>query len=908
MTRHALPSPALRLRRQPLALVGLTVVLLTAVSLGRVQTSAGVSLAATADANFRGSYDLLVRPATDDLRLAATRGLVEQDFLGLNGSGGITMAQLGQIRAQPGVSLAAPIAVVGYVKTLGVGPCVYLQARPSKPTLYRYDLTATTTDGVRPILVQREHADVLVPAAGSKDQVAASRSLSGAATQADGSVNSCFEPLPTVASPVVGVDPPAERQLLGPSASFLDAFSRIEDREHLNVSSIEHAHVPEALFPFGASDARTMATSGPGTTRPVVPVLVSARLSAPLTLSVHVTQQGAPLPAMPAGGTGDPLAALQTAARLAGPGTTDQGTSTLDVTQKLVPFTPVSLELSLPGSGRPAVSDGFGQSNPVFDAQRAQRPAYTTREPRPGSSAPAFSAAPQGFIAGEDDETTPLPAGVAAGQQSYRALVNQPSPFPDFTPTNSYDKPFAFAPIGRFDLSTLELPTNKLDYVPLGVYDQPNTALVADAAGTATATPTPLSPTLNPQGFLTGPPLAITDLLGGQTLRGSAPIDAVRVRLSGITGFNAESRQRLVAAALAIGRHGLHVDVVAGSSPQAVEVYLPQYRGNGPGSDLGWARQEWTTLGATARVASALGGADRALLGLGLALCVVFLGCLQSLRLTTRTRDVALLRAGGLSAARVQRWYLAESGTAVAVLAAVLGLASLALRPGRVAVASWVLVVALVPLFEAAAVAAALRSARRAGGSTGGDEVASLGRRGLRRTVRSPSGYGLRQAVARRTRTVVFVLAGVMSATAAGLAVAVLSDTSRRSGPTLLAADALTRLRPYAIALFAIATVGGVALTATTLSVDLRDRRGELQLLVASGWGARHIRVALRVQRLSVAPAVVPLAVVTALILARGLAPQRTGVAGLSVGVAAVLWLAATSVSTARSSRGAHRS
>lgn len=206
MTRHALPSPALRLRRQPLALLGLTVVLLTAVALGRVQTSAGGSLAATADANFRGSYDVLVRPATDDLRLAATRGLVEQDFLGLTGSGGITVAQLGQIRAQPGVSLAAPIAVVGYVKTLGVGPCVYLQARPSKPTLYRYDLTATTTDGVR-ILVQREHADVLVSAAGSKDQVAASRSLSGAATQADGSVNSCFEPLPTVASPVSGWTP-----------------------------------------------------------------------------------------------------------------------------------------------------------------------------------------------------------------------------------------------------------------------------------------------------------------------------------------------------------------------------------------------------------------------------------------------------------------------------------------------------------------------------------------------------------------------------------------------------------------------------------------------------------------------------------------------------------------------------
>ena len=44
-----------------------------------------------------------------------------------------------------------------------------------------------------------------------------------------------------------------------------------------------------------------------------------------------------------------------------------------------------------------------------------------------------------------------------------------------FTRSNPYDRPFHFGPIGEFDLGALALPSNPLNYVPVGAYDPPDT-------------------------------------------------------------------------------------------------------------------------------------------------------------------------------------------------------------------------------------------------------------------------------------------------------------------------------------------------------------------------------------------------------------------------------------------------
>src|SRR5579864_4137853 len=66
-------------------------------------------------------YDLLVRPAGSQTPLETSEGLVRPNFLS-SGSGGITMQQLAAIRQIPGVDVAAPIAILGYVYWPGTLP------------------------------------------------------------------------------------------------------------------------------------------------------------------------------------------------------------------------------------------------------------------------------------------------------------------------------------------------------------------------------------------------------------------------------------------------------------------------------------------------------------------------------------------------------------------------------------------------------------------------------------------------------------------------------------------------------------------------------------------------------------------------------------------------------------------
>src|ERR1700712_480154 len=64
--------------------------------------------------HFRTAYDVLVRPAGTITPLERTDGLVQQNFLA-GQFGGITMDQYKTIQDAPGVEVAAPLAVYGYV-------------------------------------------------------------------------------------------------------------------------------------------------------------------------------------------------------------------------------------------------------------------------------------------------------------------------------------------------------------------------------------------------------------------------------------------------------------------------------------------------------------------------------------------------------------------------------------------------------------------------------------------------------------------------------------------------------------------------------------------------------------------------------------------------------------------------
>ena len=102
----------------------------------------------TVSAHFRPAYDILVRPAGARSKLESATGTVQPDFLsGIYG--GITMAQYRQIQKISGVSVAAPIAMVGYGFMNAIFPVWLPAADVSRPgrQLYRVNTTWVSAGG-----------------------------------------------------------------------------------------------------------------------------------------------------------------------------------------------------------------------------------------------------------------------------------------------------------------------------------------------------------------------------------------------------------------------------------------------------------------------------------------------------------------------------------------------------------------------------------------------------------------------------------------------------------------------------------------------------------------------------------------------------------------------------------------
>jgi hypothetical protein len=108
-SRAGLPGSVARLRRDRLAIAVVVLIALLAATSAGIHQTATIRVAALVDEHWRGAYDILVRPAGTRLDLEQTNGLVEPNFVGFAGTGGISLDQLAAIRSIREVALAAPI-------------------------------------------------------------------------------------------------------------------------------------------------------------------------------------------------------------------------------------------------------------------------------------------------------------------------------------------------------------------------------------------------------------------------------------------------------------------------------------------------------------------------------------------------------------------------------------------------------------------------------------------------------------------------------------------------------------------------------------------------------------------------------------------------------------------------------
>jgi hypothetical protein len=905
-----LPPPWRRFLRNRLALIASIFVAACAMAATSVAGAAQVRLEAEVDAHWRGAYDILVRPPGDTLDLETTNGLVEPNFLSFSGHGGISLAQVDQIRATPGVEIAAPVAFIGQLSVSQTSPTVVIDQVPKSPTLYRLTVTVSTSDGISSRLIDQTTSRVLLGPApkGSDASLAITDAAGGLAMNGDVpdieiTPSGPTQVLPALDSPMLAVDPTAEQQLLGSTGTFLDPLIEADSKGPTTVSTFDLSQLPAHTDASARIHFMRNSPSSVVQGRPVFPVLLSAHTYAPVTVTLTVDQLGHALDRAPADRGAGPASELDRAQQEAGSTVTNVGTSSVDAGPNLRPLVVNTLAVPWPGSSLPQE----GIETPVaptstFQSQLVSRPAYTQANPPTGSTSPSFRIDPRGLVGPgggpvetSTGSTSPVLAPEKHGvEQAYRSSIEQPVPIArTYVPQGPIDQPYVLAPVGEFDLGALDLPDDPLDYVPFGAYDPPDTTLVADSSGTPVA-PKTMTPTLDPLGLLQVPPLAITDLDAAVALRGPSPIDAVRVRVAEITDYGQDAVDRVEQVAQAIAALGLDVQVVAGSSPQAVDLYVPGYdTTTTPPGDLGWVEQHWTTLGAAARVSSGLGDADVALLVLTLLAVGVAVAGLQLLVGATRRRERAILSAMGWTRRRILVWRVSEAlvSGAVVLLVGVAAWLALGTEPAGLVVAFGGAIA-----FPLASLASEGLRWRDDPDALGSEERSPTARLNVR-SVGGASTFGLRHVLARPWRSVTLAVALGLAAATVAVAAILLATLAQQVGPTELASALSARLRVYQLALLALDGIGSIGYVVLAVRTDLRARSGELEVLSAAGWRPRDVNGLLRWERAWIAVPAAAIAFVLALALVGPVA--GSGSAWLPAGALASV-LAASTVLWAR--------
>jgi putative ABC transport system permease protein len=725
------------LRRQPLGLATIGITVFTAAVcfalLASSTASSQLSLTSTVKRNFRAAYDILVRPHGAVTAFERRRRLVDPGFLsGL--FGGITLAQYREISRLPGVSLAAPVANVGYVL---VQASVFVSLpnalRSASGAVYRTTVTWDVHHGLAhypgaPIYVYRTSSPIRFTSF-----------TSGVQRLPDGEVENVCSGFSEGVSharvigrkngvPVFG--PPVNRH---PYASAL-LPSFYCSSAHLSYS---RAAVRETAPSHAAGEPANRFGVQLNFELPVLIAGIDPDAEARLvglpraTVSGGYLREGEGLspPQKSAGlSAGGPL--VRTYPVMASVDTFLDERAELDLRRLRLPSGAALVRLL----GSPASYGALtnASSGGVLDrvavgptaAWRAVLRAF------PHVDAGGFSAAYWRVGSTRD--------GLENQAVTPYAVPNDPSVWIDNSPEAAvmggslappgaddvwyrhirvYGASGEVRPVdgretfvvpdprlvGTFDPSRLE-GFSALSRVPLQTF-YPPLAGPGDAAAARLLKGAPLGPTTDLGGYLAQPPLLLTTLQGalaldngdgesyvsryryrsrGRSVSGSvpivayrgaspaAPISSIQVRVKGVTGPNALSlaRIRLVAEQIAADT-GLTVDTTAGSSPTPIRVRLGSGRFGTPPLTLS---QGWVREGVDSEIVQAVDAKDVGLLGVALLVSALAIAGAALAAARRRRGEIALLSSLGWTRGRLVGLMLGE----VASVSALAGVAALA--------------------------------------------------------------------------------------------------------------------------------------------------------------------------------------------------------------------------------------
>lgn len=403
--------------------------------------------------------------------------------------------------------------------------------------------------------------------------------------------------------------------------------------------------------------------------------------------------------------------------------------------------------------------------------------------------------------------------------------------------------------VGRFDPERIQ-GFSGLSRVPLETYKEP-VATGSDARSRELLNGEQLRPDRNLGGYLTQPPALITSIGSLDAYfasrvdseeQAAAPISSIRVRVAGVTGIDALSQERVLAAAASIRElvgPDVQVEVTVGTSPAPQQVSLPA---GSYGPQALEITEQWAKKGVAVRITDAVDRKSLVLFCLVLIVCALFVaqGSLASVR--SRRTEIATLGAMGWTRTQAAAVVLAEV-LMVGVLGGAAGVA-LAAGAGRLLGISPAPTTVLLA-FPVAVAVALLAGLAPALWVSRLDPVAGLSPPlvVVARARRADSRWALALLSARRTRVRTLVGASGLAVAVAALTFLVGTTLAYRAQVTgnLLGAAVLDQARAVdLISIGVLFTLAAFCLT-DVLLLSRHDSARDQAMLAATGWTTRDV-------------------------------------------------------------------
>lgn len=819
--RRALPAlirlaTSLLVANRPRLIVlvaGSTAVALAASSIAIASVVSFATMRQTVAAGWRGPYDILVRPQGAPAMSLGDRRVVPINYLG-SPTRGITRGDWQRIEQIPGVEVAAPVAALGWMKPDDASVGVRLAVNDPKD-IYRIDIQTEVNSRVR--------ATSCVLAADPATGVPTLFVGCDGALGGDGSLDVSAGLLPSAWGLVVGVDPIEEDKLVG-LASYVEggALER-------GVREIEDpAYGGRAIaVPVLTANGQLLAGNLWITVRRLQGVDPAAILTEIAARNAQAQQEGRPF--------------LDLAGMMA---VVDEATATAreeivnaarsPLVELIQPLHNVPVELAEPGRITTATGgrySAFGRNVLLVPRPPTYREVDSTTLQLDSIGlwtqdiAPRIAALqPPNFA----DPAADFGESLTIDDQIFRPLRVEEPP------------PFVLQPVGTYDLPSLSARYNTaVNYAPLGIYGDAPRRQIAMPNGEAVDDVLPGS--LNPGGVNPLPPVGLTNLEAVEALRGSSFIDAVRVRVAGVSEYSPAAVQKIEDVASAIrSRTGLDVIVVAGSSTIDLDVEVP---------GLGTISERWTTLGEAPRIERATGGFSGFLLWVALLVVALYLVTFGLFLVADQAGELAVLRLIG--------WRRRDAIGLLMSQATVLGVSSGVLGCLVTLGVGWGLALNVPAGVLAAVGAGTVLAHLGAAGLIGAWQSRRPYRTALRgaptqapRTVRAQgtSSLAFANALDSRLRVVGLTVALGLAVALANVVIGLQFGLQGRLRTTLLGQLVAVRVGPYHVLAAAAAMFAAGAMATNGAILAVERRLAVLGLLRAVGWSARDLHRLIRLE------------------------------------------------------------